>query len=121
MSGVDFLDTNVVLYAWDPAAPDKQRIARDLLRRALDGGAVVSIQVLAEFASALLHKKKPPAAPDQLQAALEAMRPIRTIAPDNSPIQRAVEARAAHGIHFYDALIVASAERAACSRIFPRI
>ena len=33
-------------------------------------------------------------------------------------VRRAVEAHAAYGIHFYDGLIVASAERAGCGRIW---
>lgn len=34
MSGPEFLDTNVLVYAYDPSYPSKRRIAEDLIRRA---------------------------------------------------------------------------------------
>ena len=57
MSG-DFLDTNVLVYAYDAKYPEKQRIARDLVRTALKGGAFISAQVLAEFTATLLQQEK---------------------------------------------------------------
>ena len=59
MSAPEFLDTNVLVYAYDPADTRKQRIAQDLLRRALTGEFMISAQVLAEFAATLLHKMSP--------------------------------------------------------------
>jgi predicted nucleic acid-binding protein len=118
MSGPDFLDANILVYAYDPADPAKQRIARDLLRAALTGAAVLSTQVLAEFASTLLHKMKPPARLERVAAAINAMHPIRLIAPDARIVVRAVEAHAKYKLHFYDCMIVAAAERANCARIW---
>ena len=37
MSAPDFLDTNVLVYAYDVSDPGKQRVAQDLVRRALAG------------------------------------------------------------------------------------
>ena len=37
---------------------------------------------------------------------------------DGDLVRRAVEAHASYGIHFYDGMIVAAAERAACVRIW---
>jgi predicted nucleic acid-binding protein len=78
----------------------------------------MSTQVLAEFASALLHKLFPAARPRDLVVALDALGPIRLIAPDGDIIRRAVEAHAAYDLHFRDGLIVAAAERAGCKRIW---
>jgi predicted nucleic acid-binding protein len=42
MSAEAFLDTNVLVYCFDPCEPEKQGRARDLVERALrDGGAEV--------------------------------------------------------------------------------
>jgi hypothetical protein len=60
----------ILVYAYDPPDPEKQRIARNLLRAALTGASVLSTQVLAEFASTLLHKMKPSAPPEQVAAAI---------------------------------------------------
>jgi predicted nucleic acid-binding protein len=120
MSAADsspFIDSNVLLYAWDPGSREKQRIARSILLGAIDGAGVISSQVLAEFASALLHKTKPPAAPEHIRAALDALRPVRTVLLDAAVVARAVEAHAAYGIRFYDGMIVAAAERAGCGTI----
>jgi|SRR5882672_6244481 len=118
MNGPDFLDTNVVVYAFDTGNQNKQRISRELLKNAIAGKAVISTQVLAEFASALLHKISPPANADAVMRGLDALAPIRTITPDRELIRRAVEAHASYGIHFYDGMIVAAAERAGCHQIW---
>jgi predicted nucleic acid-binding protein len=61
---------------------------------------------------------KPPAAPAQFQAALDAIRAIRTVTPDGVLFRRAVEIHELYGIHFCDGMIVAAAERAECRRIW---
>lgn len=118
MTGPDFLDTNVVVYAFDAGNPDKQKVSRELLNSAIAGRAVISTQVLAEFASARLHKISPRASADAVMRGLDALAAIRTIIPDRDMIRRAVEAHASYGIHFYDGMIVAAAERARCQQIW---
>ena len=104
MSGPDFLDTNVLVYAYDLSEVAKQTIARDLLRRALNGEIVVSTQVLAEFVATLLHKLPPGAAGGRVRI-LDALGPIKVIVPDSDTVRRAVQA-------------VAAAERGGCTRVF---
>ncbi|MGB8784467.1 MAG: PIN domain-containing protein [Terriglobales bacterium] len=117
MSGADFLDTNVVVYAYDDRSPQKQEVARHLLKVGISGKTVISAQVLAEFAATMLHKVTPAATEAAVMTALDALSNLRLVAPDSELVRRAVEARAAYGIHFYDGLIVAAAERAGCQRI----
>jgi len=118
MPGLEFLDTNVLIYAYDVGDPAKQSVAQDLVRRALAGEFIVSTQVLAQFAVTLLHKLIPPASAEDVVVLLDALSPIRSIAPDGDMVRRAVEARAKYGLHFYDGMIVAAAERAGCERIW---
>ena len=118
MNGLEFLDTNILLYAYDPSDRRKQLIAKDLLRNAVAGHLVASTQVLAELSSTLLHKISPPAPPKQLKAILNALAPIRLILPDGDIVRRAVEVQAEYGVHFYDGMIIAAAERAGCQRIW---
>jgi predicted nucleic acid-binding protein len=118
MLAPDFLDTNVLVYAYDISDPKKQRIAQDLVERAISGDAVASPQVLAEFAATLLHKLSPPARPEDVTTILDALGPIRLISQDAGVVRRAVEAHAAYGLHFYDGMIVAAAERAGCECIW---
>ena len=117
MPGPDFLDTNVLVYAYDASSPAKQRIAQGLVRRALAGEIVISTQVLAEFAATLLHKISPAASRADVSAILDALAPIKLMPPDADTVRRAVEAHAQYGVHFYDGMILAAAERSACRRI----
>jgi predicted nucleic acid-binding protein len=117
MSDPDFLDTNVFVYAYDPADKKKQAVAQGLVRKAQVGELLTSVQVLAEFAATLLHKSSIAVRPKDVAAVLDALSPIRVIAPDAFLVRRAVEARQHYGIHFYDGMIVAAAERAGCGRI----
>jgi predicted nucleic acid-binding protein len=118
MPGPDFLDTNVLVYAYDVTDPAKQSVAQDLVRKAVAGGLVISTQVLAEFAATLLHKLTPAPSSGDVIALLDTLAPIRLVPSDHDTIRRAVEARATYGLHFYDGMIVAAAERAGCERIW---
>ena len=116
MSVPEFLDTNVLVYAYGKGAPDKQKVARDLVRRAVAGEIVTSTQVLAEFAATLLHKMS--VGPERVRGMLDALGPIKLISSDGDIVRRAVEARAKYGVHFYDGMVVAAAERGGCGRIW---
>ncbi|HYU47849.1 MAG TPA: PIN domain-containing protein [Terriglobales bacterium] len=118
MSAIDFLDTNVLVYAYQFNDPHKQRVARDFVRRAVAGNFVISSQVLSEFAATLLHKFSSRVPAETVLGILDRLSPIKLIAADSELIRRAVEAQAAYGLHFYDCLIIAAAERAGCKRIW---
>lgn len=118
MTVPDFLDTNVLVYAYDLSDLRKQQIARGLVLRAIAGEISISTQVLAEFTATVLHKLSPPLVPNQITAVLDALLPIPLVVPDNEMIRRALEAHSSYGIHFYDGLIIAAAERTGANRIW---
>ena len=118
MSALEFLDTNVLVYSYDIADLGKQEIARNLVRKALAGDIVTSAQVLGEFAVTLLHKVVPRVETVELAAILDALGPIPIVATDADMVRRAVEVRGRYGLHFYDSMIIAAAERAGCERIW---
>jgi len=117
MADIGFVDSNVLIYAYQFNDPEKQRRAQELLRAAIGGKFVISTQVLAEFTATLLHKFSPPVDAESMKAILEKLSPIKMITPDADIVRRAVEARASYGLHFYDGMIVAAAERAGCKRL----
>ena len=118
MSAPEFLDSNVLVYAQDDGDPRKQEIARGLVRRALLGEMVVSTQTLAEFSATLLQRFSTSYSSDEVLALLDALSPIRLVVPDAGIVRRAVEAHQIYGVHFYDGMIVAAAERGGCERIW---
>ena len=65
----------------------------------------------------MLHKVSPPATAQAVMLGLDALAPIRLILADAELVRRAVEARVSYGLHFYDGMVVAAAERAGCERI----
>ena len=117
MSATDFLDTNLLVYAYDSSSQGKQSIAKEFVRQALAGEGVVSSQVLAELVSVLLHKLSPPMPIGSVKGILDALSPIKLVVPDSDLIRRAVEAHETYQLHSYDGMIVAAAERAQCKRI----
>jgi predicted nucleic acid-binding protein len=118
MSAPDFLDTNVLVYAYDVSDRKKQSVAQSLVGRAVAGEMVISTQVLAEFSVTLLYQIVPPVRVKDLLVLLDALGPIRVIAPDSDLVRRGVEAHAKYGVHLYHGLIIAAAERAGSARIW---
>ena len=112
------LDTNILVYAWDSKDVRKRNIARTLVRRALPGEGIVSQHILGEFSAVLLHKLKPRPAIAGVLAALDSISAIQLAPAGSGVVRRAIEASQTYGIHFFDALVVASAERAGCSQIY---
>ncbi len=118
MPGVEFLDANILVYAYDRTDQAKQRKAQELLRLALAGQMLISPQVLGEFSATLLHKMSTPVKPAGLVTILDALSPIKVVATDAAIVRRAVEAHGKYGVHFYDGMIIASAERGRCTTLW---
>jgi predicted nucleic acid-binding protein len=118
MPAPEFLDTNILVCAYDASSPAKQPAAQRLLRAAVAGQFVVSAQVLAEFSATLLHTVSPAVSANGLLVLLDALAPIMVVPSDQGTVRRAVQARATYGIHLYDAMIIAAAESVGCIRIW---
>jgi predicted nucleic acid-binding protein len=112
------LDTNVLIYAWDAKDGRKQSIARDLIRRAMTGEGAIAQHILNEFAAVLIHQMKPAPSAHQVLGALDALAEIRLTDAGAGLVRRAVEAHQTYGIHLFDGMVVASADRAGCTRIY---
>ncbi len=118
MTANEFLDTNIVLYAFDDSEPRKQSIAQELLRKAVRAECVISVQVLSEICNTILRKLVVSHPIDLLRVILDQLEPVPTVSPDERTVRRAVDCRERYGLHFYDGMIVAAAERAGCKKIW---
>lgn len=113
-----FLDTNVLLYAaLEPGdAPDKQDIARELLKRE---DCVLSMQVLQEFTVQAIRPTRPNAVP--LATALAFVTSWRRF-----PVQETTlaifdlgsEIIRRHKLSFWDSMIVAAARAQGCDILY---
>lgn len=108
MSAEYFLDTNVLVYAFDQSAPKKQVLARELLD--VDRNWVISWQVVQEFSSVALHRFAEPVSPEFLKNFIElVLWPKCQVLPSLGLYESAVEIHRQAQYRFYDALILAAA------------
>ena len=112
-----FVDSNVFLYAIDTNVSAKQKKARVIVADAFAAHApyYISAQVLAEFSSVAIRKlgiKTP-----LLLSLLSELGKISRLAIDTALVSRAVEIQGIYGIQYYDAQIVAAAERLGCDTV----
>ncbi len=115
---MEFLDTNLLVYAHDDCNPEKSAKAAALILSLADAGAgVISTQVLGEFFQVVTRKLKPSLAPAAAADAMRAYEVLRVVPIDTPMVHTAVEVVERHGIGYYDALIVAAAARAGCHTI----
>jgi len=113
----DFIDTNVLLYAY--GAPDEGRRSQAsslVLRLASEKRAVISIQVMQEFyVNALV---KVPMKPDEALLRLEAMSRWFVYSPLPGDVVDAVNLARRYQLSFWDAMIVLAASRMKCETLW---
>lgn len=112
-----FLDSNVVIYAYDSTDPRKQAIAQELLATGLaNDSAVLSTQVLGEFFFLTVNRTKILSA-DEGETAIRALGALKIQLIDAPMIRQAIGIHRRFQMRYWDALIVASALRAGCLEI----
>jgi len=107
------IDTNILGYVFDSDEPEKRRVAQELLARCWNGETeyAVSVQNLAEFAVIVTEKVEYPLPEETVKEFVSAICSFdgwKKIAYSGNTIVQAVKIRSEHGIHFWDALIIAT-------------
>ena len=120
MSDRIFLDTNVVLYAYDRGAESAKRDrARDLLREAIrEEGYVISPQVIGEFFVNVTRKFQEPLSAEAALRVVRMLNRLDVVETDGALGIRAIEVHLRYGSSYWDGLIVAAAERGRCARVY---
>jgi predicted nucleic acid-binding protein len=108
---VNFFDTNILIYAQQ--TEPRGRIARELLA----SGGAISVQVLNEFTSVAQRKLLLNWTDIKLAVADVELTCGEALGLTAATHRQAVELARDHKLAFYDALIVASALEAGCSRL----
>jgi predicted nucleic acid-binding protein len=116
MSGAALVDTNVLVYRFDPRFPDKQQLATDLLRAGIaDGSLRLPHQAVVEFVAAVT---RPTAGgepllprPEALREAEELLAQFEILYPDEELLRLALRGAAAYQLSWFDAHMWAYAER----------
>jgi predicted nucleic acid-binding protein len=119
MSAKVFLDTNVIVYAYDQSEPVKQRAAQAILTEALrTGSATVSSQVLSEFFVTATRKIRPPLTPVDALGVVRAVGSLQVVTSDLALVESAIDIHQRHTISYWDAMIIAAAVRGGCTEVY---
>ena len=118
MSDKVFLDSNIIVYAYDMHEPEKLVKAQSLLKSwIIQESAVVSSQVLGEFFVVVTQRIKEPLSVDEAMEIIEVLSVLPVAEIDLPLVKRAIETHKVYGISYWDSLIVAAAERTGCHKL----
>ena len=110
------VDTNILVYRFDPRFPEKQRIATDVLRFGIEqGSAFLPHQAIVEFVAATtrpLDGGEPLLDPTEARReAEELLSQFEVLYPDEELLRIALRGAAAYQLGWFDAHLWAYAER----------
>jgi predicted nucleic acid-binding protein len=120
MSDRVFLDTNVIVYAFDQLSPEKMNVARKLLTEgAASRRAIISYQVVQEFVNVALRRFESTMSHSELEEFLfEALFPMMAVSSSPALVIEALRLRSRHQLAWYDSLIVAAALEKDCQVLY---
>jgi predicted nucleic acid-binding protein len=111
----EFVDANVLVYAFDASAGRKQRAAQALLERLWDANAgCVSVQVLQEFFVTVTRRVAKRLPVDEAKARVRELSAWRVFAPTADDVLAAIDLHVRARIGFWDAMVVLAAAESGC-------
>lgn len=111
----EFVDANVLVYAFDSSAGHKQRAAQDLLEKLWDSGAgCLSVQVLQEFFVTVTKKVARPLPGEEATARVREFATWKVFTPTAADVLAAIGLHTRAHIEFWDAMIVLAAAESGC-------
>lgn len=111
----EFVDANVLVYAFDASAGSKHVVARRLLERLWETGiGCLSVQVLQEFFVAVTRKVAKPLAMDDAADRIREFAMWKVFAPTADDVRGAIEIQKLARIGFWDAMVVRAAAESGC-------
>jgi predicted nucleic acid-binding protein len=116
MTARTFVDTNIWVYAVDAAEPEKQSRARAVLGE-VDAQYVVSAQVLGEFYVTVTRRFERTVSAADARGMVAQLRRLPVVAIDADHVEQAIQGSQAWGVSYWDALILAAAATAGCTRV----
>lgn len=116
---LQFVDTNILLYAYDVSAGKKHEIAKELLKELWDTRkGCLNTQVLQEFYVTITKKVKKPLSPSQASQIISDLGVWNLDTPDVGDILEAIKISQRYIISFWDSLIICSAINLDCDIIW---
>lgn len=112
----EFVDANVLVYAFDPSAQVKQDTATRLLERLwASASGCVSVQVLQEFFVTVTRKVPQPLSIDEAAERVREFATWNVFAPSANDVLEAIALHKRVQINFWDAMVVQAAAELGCN------
>jgi predicted nucleic acid-binding protein len=106
-----FIDTNILVYAYDADAGEKHAKAREVLLNCWENeSGCLSTQVLQEFYVTVTHKLAKTVSPQEARAVIETYRAWPTYCITIDTILAASETEKRYQLSFWDSLIIVAAQ-----------
>ena len=116
-NGRAFLDSNVLVYAFDSRVTHKQAKAITLLEESSSSTVAISTQVLSEFYWTVTRKLPLPLSRLEARSVLNRLSRLIVVTVDRELIESAIELEGSASIAYWDALIVKAASSVGCRRL----
>lgn len=111
-----FVDTNILIYAFDSSASTKHVAARELIRQLWqEKNGALSIQILQEFYVNVTGKIRHPLSPSAALEVVQDFSQWTLHAPTADDVEAAIRLHQAMRLSFWDAMVVRSAAQLGCS------
>ena len=115
----EFVDANVLVYAYDASAGRKKAAAERLLARLWDAGTgCLSVQVLQEFFVAVTGKVPRPLTAEEAAERIRELSVWRVFAPVGEDVLRAIALHRRAKLSFWDAMVVHAASEMQCDLLW---
>ena len=114
-----FVDTNVLVYAYDRGAGSRHERAQSLLEKLWkEGNGILSTQVLQEFYVNVRRKAKRPVSIEQAKSLISDYLSWDPIVNDGATMLEAIDVEQRYQLSFWDSLIVVAAQKGGASVLF---
>jgi predicted nucleic acid-binding protein len=115
-----FLDTNIIVYSFDPSSARKAEIANSLLRQGfLTRKGAISYQVVQEFFNVALRRSPGPMRIEEAEQFLATvLLPLCVVQSSPALFHKALQLTDRFRVQWYDALIIAGALTAKCGILY---
>jgi predicted nucleic acid-binding protein len=116
---LQFVDSNVLVYAYDLSQGEKHEQAKALLLSIWESGlGCVSIQVLQEFFVNVTRRSQSPLLPEQASPVIHDFSDWKVHRPGIKDILAAINLHQRYQISFWDAMILQSARQSGCGIVW---
>lgn len=118
-AGLQFVDTNILVYAYDSSAERRHELARALLTELWQNGqGCLSIQTLQEFYVTITRKVAQPMSVERAAQIISDLGHWKVHTPSVEDVLAAIALQQRYRLSFWDAMVLTSAERLECGVVW---